>query len=292
VIQLPHDQLPPPFAQWLASVETLGRYRFTEVATERRFDRDCILARGPRRGFLGQPAPDESLELRLDASSGLVLERKVRTGGDEATSFVVDRLTFDGPIEDSRFEAPPEPTGRDIPPPRAVVMARASADSTGGGAGDADGLEDQVARGTPADPAAAEAAIRHAVGHLFELSTDGQDAIHVEGGAGLGLTVRHARDRFPDVEVSWETSAVRFLTPDDAAVIFQVLPFGLQQEGRARLVGGTWADRAAHRDQAAPPGRRESATPAARREHPLAPPEQRRLRPRRACPRQQSRRQR
>lgn len=92
----------------------------------------------------------------------------------------------------------------------------------------------------PANSAAAEAEIRVAVEGLSQLSDDGQDAVNVHGGAGLGSAFREAATRQPR-DIRFVLDAARFLGPDEAVIALHIEgDLFMSFEGRAYRVDGRW----------------------------------------------------
>lgn len=241
------EWLSPPLGDLLEPRFLAIGYEIADPVEDEHLDRPCIGVTASLR-----PVPDpfdattryefgDRSRLVFDLGTGLIVKWQSWFEGAELGNLSIDELSVDGTVADESFtvEVPPGVPVRTLEELRAEMATRRARSTPAMSSTDA--LGDHMPRGEPpADPVAAESEIRKAVEGLAEVSADGQDAVNVHGGEGLGAAVRDAAARQP-LEVRFALDAVRFLRADEAAIAFRVEgPVSMNLEGRALLVDGRW----------------------------------------------------
>ena len=214
--------------------------------------------------------PGREYTIHIDKATGVILAAEGRID-DQVTSWIaVDELEIDLPIDDAvfTFEAP---DGSRVRTPNELTLdylAAEGVDISGIDPRDSDQVADasrrhheqlfaahrpptveQLAENVPilgpppADEVAARAAVSEAFVRMDELSADGNDAVNVERGEGLGVCLREAAARMPGLKATFKVGHVRFVSDHEAAVWYDVAHGGgtIQQlEGRSIRIGDEW----------------------------------------------------
>jgi hypothetical protein len=235
----------------------LGLLAFDDVVADERSGRPCLRAVGrPRAGWARGLAHLEMLTLGgaglehrfwFDAAHGFVLRHEGLVDGEPAIVTELTDVVVDAPVPAERFEVPAGTTIRTEAQERARLLEAAS---PGGGWSLDDRVRQHVPWGPPPDD---ESGARAAVTAAFEAfgatGPDGRDLLNVQAGHGLGPLLDRARRRLPGAtagNTAATVDALRFLTPDHAAVWFTIEVAGQrtpavgERLGRAVRVDGRW----------------------------------------------------
>lgn len=249
------DHLGPPLGDVLNPTFLVLAYEIGEAVEATHLGRRCVAATAslkPLSDRIERPVRYEfgdRTRLVVDLASGLIVKWQSWFEGADLGDFSIDAIAIDEEVPADSFtvNVPPGVPVRTIDGLRAE---REEARRTGRASGRfppsrpasvVETLADYMPRAEPpANPAAAEAEIRAAVEGLSHLSDDGEDAVNIHGGAGLGVAFREAATRQPR-DIRFVLDAARFLAPDEAAIAFRTEgDLSMTFEGRVLRVDDRW----------------------------------------------------
>jgi hypothetical protein len=251
----------------------VGSWRFGAVDDAEHLRRSCWhvsataeeAARrfGPASHLLGG---GDQFELWVDQAVGIVLRCIGRFEGELVSSFEVDDLVVDAPVDDEvfAFVTPDGSPVRTQAEMQLEHLQRQGTDVSGIDPNDPDqvhealmarapggarppNLEQLAAQHLPTGPPptdeeSARAAIAEAYANMSERTDDGAGLVNVERGEDLGPCAAEVQRRFPretsDGRGALHVEHVKFLNATEA-VVWTSGPF-VGREGRAVLVDGAW----------------------------------------------------
>lgn len=249
------EHVGPPLGDVMDPLFLVVSYEIGEAVEATHLGRACVsvtASQRPPSDRVERPVRYEfgdRARIVMDLATGLIVKWQSWFDGTELGDFCIDEMEVDQPVTSEVFavEVPEGVAVHTIGDPeteraKARRIVRESGRFTPPRPPSlADRLADYMPRGEPpANPAAAEAEIRAAVEGLSHLSDDGEDAVNVHGGAGLGAAFREAATRQPR-DIRFVLDGARFLGPEEAAIAFHIEgDLFMTFEGRALHVDSRW----------------------------------------------------
>lgn len=244
--------LPGALQEILTPVGLLARFELDVPSTTIALGRECVSVIGRRRPGQTQdrlppdPLGGNELEMVVDVESGLLLTWRCWFDRRLLAEVEVDSFEIDAEVKPADFTYTPGPevdvktTEQRLAEAQDRLSAQNRTSRSVDWAGQA---RDHIPRGpAPADATRAEEEIRAAVEGIDEVTADGRDCPNVQGGAGLGVAFEQVGRFLGGRRAHFTFRALRYLTPDEAAISFEVDAgqIHLPVEGRAFRIDGRW----------------------------------------------------